>query len=156
MIYRKSDEEIEKLRAEHRFGAMLVHGIPTPVCEYFVTSKKRGNVDVWELSAEDIAGYLIQHAKEEGFKLLEYCQPEQMIRDYTTLQSILNKEEQYGHMVMDIVGSMDKKRLYSDAQTIALYQKRVEGKNVTVKDIIDKYVQFEKEQKQQKEQSITK
>ena len=156
MIYKKSDAEIEKLRAEHKFGAMLVHGIPTPVCEYFVTSKKRGNVDVWSLSTEDIVGYLIQHAKEEGFKLLEYCQPEQMIGDYATLQSILGLEDQYGHMIMDIIGSMDRKRLYNDAQTIALYQKRVEGKNVTVKDIINNYAQFEKEQKQQKEQTIHK
>lgn len=156
MIYRKSDEEIEKLRAEQRFGAALVKGIPLPVCEYFVTSKKRGNVDVWSLSAEDIAGYLIQHAKEEGFKLLEYCQPEQMISDYSTLQSILSLEEKHGHMIRDIVGSMDRKHLYNDAQTIALYQKRVEGKDVTVKDIIDNYAKFEKEQKQQKAQTITK
>ena len=156
MIYRKSDAELEKLRSEAKFGAMLVHGIPTPVCEYFVTSKKRGNVDVWDLSAEDIAGYLIQHAKEEGFKLLEYCQPEQMIGDYATLQSILNLEEKHGHMIRDIVGSMDRKHLYNDAQTIALYQKRVEGKDVTVKDIINNYAQFEKEQKQQKEQAIIK
>lgn len=156
MIYRKTDAEIEKLRAEQRFGAALVKGIPLPVCEYFVTSKKRGNVDVWSLSAEDIAGYLIQHAKEEGFKLLEYCQPEQMISDYTTLQSILSKEEQYGHIIKDIVGSMDRKYLYNDAQTIALYLKRVEGKDVTVNDIINNYAQFEREQKQQKEQTITK
>ena len=156
MIYRKSGEEIEKLRAEQRFGAALVKGIPLPVCEYFVTSKKRGNVDVWSLSAEDIAGYLIQHAKEEGFKLLEYCQPEQMISDYTTLQSILAKEEQYGHIIKDIVGAMDRKYLYNDAQTIALYQKRVEGKDVTVADIINNYVKFEQEQKLKKEQSITK
>lgn len=155
MIYRKTDEEIERLQAEHRFGAMLVHGIPSPVCEYFVTHKKRGNVDVWSLSTEDIVGYLIQHAHEEGFKLLEYCQPEQMIHDYETLQSILSLEEKYGHMIKDIVGSMDTKRLYNDAQTVALYQKRIEGKDVTVKDIINDYAQYEKTQQQQKEQAIS-
>lgn len=155
MIYRKSDEEIEKLKAEQKFGAKLVKGIPLPVCEYFVTHKKRGNIDVWSLSTEDIVAYLIKNGREEGFKLLEYCQPEQMIGDYATLQSILSLEEKHGHIIRDIVGSMDRKYLYNDAQTIALYQKRVEGKDVTVKDIIDNYARFEQEQKQQREQGMT-
>jgi len=156
MIYRKSDDVIEKLKAEQRFGAQLVKGIPLPVCEYYVTHKQRGNVDVWNLTTKDIVGYVIQHAKDDGFKLLDYCKPEQMIGDYATLQEILKLEEKHGHIIRDIVGATDRKHLYNDAQTIALYLKRVEGRDVSVSDVIKDYAQAEQNHKLEKQESVSK
>ncbi len=153
LIYRKSDEEIQKKKVEQLYYARLVKGIPSPVCEYFVVHKTKGVIDIWDLSTEDIVKFIISNKNNNGFDILKYCNSDQMINDYSTLQSILDMEQQHGHIIRDIVGSMNGFKLYNDAKTAAIYKSQAEGKDVTVQDVISDYVNYENAQSIEQEQS---
>ena len=80
MIYRKNDRQIEKEKSEQRYYAKLVKGYPSPVCEYFVVHQTKGNVDVWNLTTEEIVEYILS---TKNMDILKYCKQEQMINDYS-------------------------------------------------------------------------
>ncbi|MBQ7798544.1 MAG: hypothetical protein IJ371_05425 [Clostridia bacterium] len=153
LIYRKSDAQIQKEKGEQLYYARLVKGIPSPVCEHFVVHKTRGIVDIWNISTQDIVNFILSNKNNNGFDILKYCNQDQMINDYSTLQSILDMEQQHGHIIRDIIGSMGGFKLYNNAKTIALYQSQVEGREVTVQDIISDYVNYENAQYLQQEQT---
>lgn len=149
LIYRKSDEQIQKEKGEQLYYARLVKGMPSPVCEYFVVHKTKGVIDVWNLSTQDIVNFIIANKNNNGFNILKCCRTEQMINDYATLQSIMAMEEQHGHIIKDIIGSMGGFKLYNEAKAIALYETQVENEQITVEDIVNDYANYENKQQKQ-------
>ena len=167
-IYTKSSEEIEKEKIDDMFFSKAVRGIPTGVCPTYLMKRDGTRVDTRDLTEEQIIGLIesdiMDFSSPEGsykktgkslpdtFKLIDIVK-DTWTPSYDAILKIAGMEQQYGHIIADIMGAVDKKGVRYEARTIASFQKQSSGDfsqvtNDEVMSIIQQMAYNEKMRKQ--------
>ena len=141
-IRQKTQAEISEEESLYRFGAAVVKGIPKSVCPTYLMKKDGTKVDTSDLTEEQILGLfqydLMDYTSPQGsykrtgrtdldsFKLAE------VLRGHYTpsLSAALQMEkweQQYGHIVVDLMGGIGALSYRDKARVIAQFQKETNG-----------------------------
>lgn len=169
-IYTKTTQELEKENADYRFGAALVKGIPFKACPTYLMKKDGTRVDTKDLTEEQIICLIESDVKDfsspqgsykttgrsglDTFKLIDAIK-DTWTPSYGALLQIARMEQQYGHIIADIMGSVDKNDVKGKARTIASFQKQSSGdfSQVTNAEIMDIMQQMAYNEQMKKQQS---
>ena len=170
-IYTKSAEELEKENADYRFGATLVKGIPFEACPTYLMKRDGTRVDTKDLTEEQIINLIESDVRDfsspEGsykktgrsgldtFKLINAVK-DTWSPSYDALLQIAGMEQQYGHVIADIMGSIDKNDVRGKARTIASFQKQSSGdfSQVTTDEIMTIIQQMAYNEKMKKQSGV--
>lgn len=141
-IRQKTQAEIREEESLNRFGAAVIHGIPKSVCPTYLMKRDGTKVDTNDLTEEQILGLiqsdLMDYASPQGsykrtgrtdldsFKLAEDLKGHYTPSLRATYQ-MMQLEQQYGHIVVDLMGSMGALVHRDKAKVIAQFQKETSG-----------------------------
>ncbi len=169
-IHTKTAQELERENADYRFGAALVKGIPFKACPTYLMKKDGTRVDTKDLTEEQIIGLIESDVRDfnspqgsykttgrsglDTFKLIEAVR-DTWTPSYEALLQIAGMEQQYGHIIADILGSVDKNDVRGKARTIASFQKQSSGdfSQVTIDEIMAIMQQMAYNEKMKKQKS---
>lgn len=169
-IHTKTAQELDKENADYRFGAALVKGIPFEACPTYLMKRDGTRVDTKDLTEEQIIGLIESDVRDfnspEGsykktgrtgldtFKLIDAVK-DTWTPSYEALLQIAGMEQQYGHIIADIMGSIDKNDVRGKARTIASFQKQSNGdfSQVTTDEIMGIIQQMAYNEQMKKQQS---
>ena len=141
-IRHKTDDEIKEEESLYRFGAQIAKGIPKDVCPTYLVKRDGTRVDTWDLTEDQILG-LIQidlvdftspkgNYKKDGrsdldtFKLIDAIKKHYKPSIEATIK-LASLQPEYGHIIADIIGSIGCAKYFSDAKTIATFNKEASG-----------------------------
>ena len=141
-IFTKTDKELQEEQSLYNFGAAVAKGIAKKACPTYLKKVDGTRVDTCDLSEEDILGiieadvddfqnpqgtYKTQGIDEPNvFKILRLVK-DTWTPSYEAVLRIMQMEQKYGHIMMDILGSADKRNTRTQASTIAYFQKETAG-----------------------------
>ena len=141
-IHTKIAQELERENADYRFGDALVKEITFKVFPTYLMKKDGTRVDTKDLTEEQILGLIESDVRDfsssqgsykttwmsglDTFKLIEAVR-DTWTPSYEALLQIVGMEQQYGHIIADIMGSVDKNNVGGKARTIASFQKQSNG-----------------------------
>lgn len=169
-IYTKTSEEIEKENADYSFYARLVKGIPLKACPTYLMKKDGIRVETKDLTEEQIVSLIEADVRDyaspdssykksgrsdlDSFKLIDAVK-DTWTPSYDALLRIAGMEQQYGHVIVDIIGSVDKNDVRGKARTIASFQKQSSGdfSQVTNDEMIAVIQQMAYNEQMKKQQS---
>ena len=141
-IYTKTDKELQEEQSLYNFGAAVCKGVAKTACLTYLKKVDGTRVDTCDLTEEEILGiieadvadfknpqgtYKTQGIDEPNvFKILRLVKYT-WTPSYEAVLRIMQMEQKYGHIMMDILGSVDKRDIRTQASTIAYFQKETAG-----------------------------
>lgn len=141
-IYRKNSDELAKEQSEYDFAAHIVKGIPYKACETYLIKKDGTKIDTKDLTEEDILNLIELDLRDflspqgsyktsnrpglDTFKLLNALE-NVWDPSYNAILRLYGMQQKYGHIVADLIGTIDKKGIRNLANTIATFQKESNG-----------------------------
>ncbi len=173
-IIKKSQNELEGEQGLYNFAAVIAKGHPRRVCPtYVMVNGDKKNT--WDLTEEEVLSLIVYDVADYSRNMDSYTKRrgKEGIASFDLIGNlssnfrmspkgvvfILNAYKRYGHIMMDILGSLSRYGEYYDqASIIARYQKETAGDYslVTVDDIIAVLEQMEKNKENKKNQVRTK
>lgn len=143
-VYTKTQEEIAKQDSDYARGAAMAGrgARKFSVCPTYLMKKDGTKVDTRDLTEQDmmtlISLDLQDYANPQGtyksqgrtdldaFKLLETVKGQNKF-SLGSIAQLLQMEDVYGHIVMDLMGSIDGNEALGKARTIASFNKESNG-----------------------------
>ena len=169
-IYRKNSDELAKEQSEYDFAAHIVKGLPYKVCETYLIKKDGTKINTKDLTEEDILNLIELDLRDflspqgsyktsnraglDTFKLLDTLE-NVWDPSYNAMLRLCNMQNQYGHIVADIMGIIDKKGIRNIAQTIATFQKESNGdfSDISLEEVITVIEQLSYNEQMRKQNS---
>ena len=141
-IRQKTQNEIKEEEGLRAFAAAVVKGRPGEVCPTYVVINGEKK-DTWNLTEEEILSLVardvadfskdkISYDKRRGrsgmdsFDLFKYLRKDFKLSAKGNLY-FLELEKRYGHIMMDLLGSLTKGEIINQARMIAQFQKETNG-----------------------------
>lgn len=152
-IRQKTAAELEEEKSLYSFGAHLVNGIPKPICPTYLVKRDGTRVDTYDLTEEQILGLieidLVDYTSPRGtynrdnrtdldaFRLAQEVKGHYVPSVSATLK-LSQLEQQYGHIVRDLMGTIGSLTHFDNARVIAQFNKECNGdfSQVTQEEII--------------------
>ena len=169
-IYRKNSDELAKEQSEYDFAAHIVKGIPYKACETYLMKKDGTKVDTRNLTEEDILNLIELDVRDflspqgsyktsnrpglDTFKLLDTLE-NVWEPSYNAILRLYGLQNQYGSIVGDVIGTIDKKGIRNLARAIATFQKESNGdfSDVSLEEIITVIEQLSYNEQMRKQNS---
>ena len=141
-IYTKTEEELREEQSLYDFGARVAKGIPRKACPTYLMKRTGERVDTWDLTEEEILGIIEADVadwkdpngtyKTNGIQELASFKLFKTLKDswtpsYEAILRIYEMEQKYGHIMMDILGSIDKRDTGTTISAIVYFQKETAG-----------------------------
>ena len=141
-IYTKTEEELNEEQSLYDFGARVAKGIPRKACPTYLIRTNGERVDTWDLTEDEILGIIEADVadfkdpkgtyKANGINELASFKLFRTLKDrwtpsYEAILRIYEMEKKYGHIMMDILGSIDKRDTGTTVSAIVYFQKETAG-----------------------------
>lgn len=149
----KTAAELEEEKSLYDFGAHVARGIPKQVCPTYLVKRDGTRVNTYDLTEQQILGLieidLVDYTSPNGtynrdnrtdldaFRLVQEIRGHYIPSVSATLK-LSQLEQQYGHIVRDLMGSFGSLSHFDNARAIAAFNKECNGdfSQVTQEEII--------------------
>ena len=169
-IYKKNSNELAEEQSLYDFGAHIAKGIANKACETYLIKKDGTKVDTRDLTEEEILNLIELDLRDflspqgsyktsnrpglDTFKLLDTLE-NVWNPSYDAMLRLYGMQNQYGSIVTDLIGTIDKKGIRNLAQTIATFQKESNGdfSDVSLEEVITVIEQLSYNEQMRKQNS---
>lgn len=149
----KTAAELEEEKSLYDFAARVAKGIPKPVCPTYLVKRDGTRVNTYDLTEQQILGLieidLVDYTSPRGtynrdnrtdldaIRLVQEIKGHYIPSVAATLK-LCQLEQQYGHILRDLMGSFGSIKYFDNAKTIAEFNKECNGdfSQVTQEEII--------------------
>jgi hypothetical protein len=152
-ICKKDQETIEKEKKEWEIAKVALHGNIEPfnTCEYYIIDQDNKQIDIWGLSIKEIACVIMT---SNDFEITKYINDKQKINNFTTLKKIIDlkkycKSSGSISLLNYVIGSLGGNKLLSKAREFVEYEKNINGKEISLEQMVDNLANFEQSKENQ-------